>query len=308
MMKLVSLIIACLCYVASFSQVGIGTTTPNPQSILDLSSDNLGLLIPRMTSTQRTSISLSSEDAGMMVYQTSPSKGLFMFDGSGWAGITGSTVTGSTMRWEESAKCWVSTTNLFNQGSSIGIGTTNPKSKLHLNSVTNAPTTQIQITNLPTGSLGADGLVMGVSHATGEAHLIQQEEKAIILGTNSLERMRIDSAGNVGINNDQPQANLDVNGTSKLGQHGTPLIGIMRNAAMIDLPSILGLASHVIDVPFPNAVETATVYVSPGSDMDGIMIYFARVNTPGNVQLKFINLTSLPIDQSEMSFYITVIQ
>ena len=307
-MKSVSLIIALLCYMVSFSQVGIGTTTPNPQSILDISSDSLGLLIPRMTSTQKLAMNLTSDDAGMMVYQTSPSKGFFMFDGTSWAGITGSTITGATMKWEESAKCWVGTTNLFNQGSSIGIGTTTPKSKLHLNSFTNVPSTQIQITNLTTGHLGADGLLMGISHATGEAHLIHQEQKAIILGTNSLERMRIDSAGKVGINNIQPQANLDVNGTSKFGLHGTPLTGIMRDDVMIDLPSILGQATQIVDVPFPNTVETATVYVSPGSDMDGIMICFARVNTPGNVQLKFINLTGLPIDQSEMIFYITVIQ
>lgn len=308
MMKSVSLILALLCYLVSFSQVGIGTTTPNSQAILDLSSDNLGLLIPRMTSAQRASISLSSEDTGMMVYQTSPSKGLFMFDGTAWAGITGATVTGATMRWEESAKCWVSTTNLFNQGSSIGIGTTNPKSKLHLNSVTNTPTTQIQITNLPTGALGADGLVMGVSHATGEAHLIQQEEKAIILGTNSLERMRIDSAGNIGINITQPEAKLDINGTVKIGAHGTPLTCIMRAEALIDLPPIGGGVSQVINVSCPNVVQTATVHISPGESLSDIMISYARVSSPGNVEIKFTNLNVNLIDEDEMMFYLTIIQ
>ena len=32
-----------------FAQVGIGTTTPNPSSVLDVSSTTQGMLTPRMT-------------------------------------------------------------------------------------------------------------------------------------------------------------------------------------------------------------------------------------------------------------------
>jgi hypothetical protein len=39
-----------------FSQVGIDTTNPNVTSILDISSTNKGILIPRMTVTQRIAI------------------------------------------------------------------------------------------------------------------------------------------------------------------------------------------------------------------------------------------------------------
>jgi hypothetical protein len=52
----------------TFAQVGIGTTTPNTSSILDLTSSTQGLLTPRMTTVQRTAI-VSPAD-GLMVYDT----------------------------------------------------------------------------------------------------------------------------------------------------------------------------------------------------------------------------------------------
>jgi len=51
-----------------FGQVGIGTITPDPSSILDISSTTQGMLTPRMTTTQRTSISSPAD--GLMVYDT----------------------------------------------------------------------------------------------------------------------------------------------------------------------------------------------------------------------------------------------
>jgi hypothetical protein len=40
--------------------VGIGTSTPNQSSILDLTSTSKGILIPRMTTTERNAIVVSS--------------------------------------------------------------------------------------------------------------------------------------------------------------------------------------------------------------------------------------------------------
>ena len=54
------------------AQVGIGTTTPNTNAVLELKSpaNNQGFLVPRLTTAQRTVISLSSEENGMMVYDS----------------------------------------------------------------------------------------------------------------------------------------------------------------------------------------------------------------------------------------------
>jgi hypothetical protein len=51
-----------------FSQVGIGTVTPDESSILDITSTTQGLLTPRMTTAQRTAIVTPAD--GLIVYDT----------------------------------------------------------------------------------------------------------------------------------------------------------------------------------------------------------------------------------------------
>lgn len=50
------------------AQIGIGTTSPNASAKLDISSTDKGLLIPRMTTTQRDNIESPSQ--GLMVFNT----------------------------------------------------------------------------------------------------------------------------------------------------------------------------------------------------------------------------------------------
>lgn len=51
-----------------FSQVGIGTETPDASSILDIQSTEAGVLIPRMTTAQRNLITNAAN--GLMIYNT----------------------------------------------------------------------------------------------------------------------------------------------------------------------------------------------------------------------------------------------
>lgn len=72
-----------------FAQVGIGTTTPNPDSVLDISSTNKGVLLPRIPLTSAgSSAPLASNVSGMLVYNTTSGSGLmpgFYFnDGASW--------------------------------------------------------------------------------------------------------------------------------------------------------------------------------------------------------------------------------
>ena len=338
------LILLLLCPVLSFGQVGIGTTAPHLKSILDLSSTSKGLLIPRMTSAQRLAMGLTSSDHGMMVFQTDvPSSppycpvGFYIYDGANWVPpvLNGSSV-GSTLRWD-GAK-WGAATNLFNQGTSIGIGTTSPKSQLHINS--NAvPVSRIQITNSASSSSTKDGLAIGMCPGR-EAFINQQELKPLVFSIDSIERVRIDSLGNVGINvpaptakfqvngtvklgtnglsvdsngnvginNSEPAAALDVNGTVKLGENGTPITGILRSGIMLDIPLILGDQELPFIVPLANVNLGATVLVSPSLPMVNVGIGYAMVVAPGIIEIKFMNSSVLPVDILEMMFYITVIQ
>ncbi|MFC3158128.1 hypothetical protein ACFOEQ_06060 [Chryseobacterium arachidis] len=64
-----------------FAQVGIGTTSPDPSAILDISSTNKGALLPRMTTIQRNNI--PSPANGLLVYDTTLN-GFYGYNGTVW--------------------------------------------------------------------------------------------------------------------------------------------------------------------------------------------------------------------------------
>lgn len=68
--------------------VGIGTTTPDASAILDLASTTKGLLLPRMTAAQKNA--LAAPKAGLTIYQTDGTAGLYVFNGSAWAPVSAS--------------------------------------------------------------------------------------------------------------------------------------------------------------------------------------------------------------------------
>jgi microcystin-dependent protein len=67
-------------------QVGIGTSTPDASAQLDISSSSKGLLTPRMTSAQRTSI--SNPATGLLVFQTDGISGFYYYNGSSWTNLS----------------------------------------------------------------------------------------------------------------------------------------------------------------------------------------------------------------------------
>lgn len=76
-----------------YSQVGIGTTTPNTNAILELFSNSKGLLIPRVALTRtNTPAPLSTHTMGMTVYNTANAgsgntavrPGFYVNDGANW--------------------------------------------------------------------------------------------------------------------------------------------------------------------------------------------------------------------------------
>ncbi len=65
---------------------GVGTTTPEASSALEIKSTTKGLLIPRMTKAQRDAI--ASPAVGLMIYQTNSTPGFYYFSGSSWAAVS----------------------------------------------------------------------------------------------------------------------------------------------------------------------------------------------------------------------------
>ncbi len=83
MKQIFTLLAAVVLTASAFAQVGIGTTTPDASSALDITSTTKGLLMPRMTNAQR--VAIASPAAGLLVFVTDFDGGTFLFyDGTGW--------------------------------------------------------------------------------------------------------------------------------------------------------------------------------------------------------------------------------
>jgi hypothetical protein len=85
-MKKLLLLLAILLFVSELNaQMGVNSTgaAPNPSAMLDVSSTNKGLLIPRMSTAQKNAI--SPKPSGLMVYDTDLNKIQF-WNGLNWTG------------------------------------------------------------------------------------------------------------------------------------------------------------------------------------------------------------------------------
>ena len=86
-----SLLLLVLLHFTLIAQVGIGTTSPNSNALLDVdaTASNGGILLPRLALTSTASFApLSAHVAGMMVYNTAPKSdvtpGFYYNDGMKW--------------------------------------------------------------------------------------------------------------------------------------------------------------------------------------------------------------------------------
>ena len=236
--NILTIIVIMLGYNASLmAQVGIGTTAPDSSSMLDIQSTAKGLLIPRMTLTERNSI--PSPAQGLMVYQTDNTPGFYYYNGSTWSAIAVA----------EDDKWTVQGNNMYNANTgNVGIGTTAPSEILDIvgNAEINgdiymdAATTETRRVAVGDGRTGdgksrvdligdatytAFGLrlnrgggVNAQSHlwhrGTGDFYIYAQEAADLKFVTNNSTNMVLTSAGLLGIGTTTPSANLDIEGTS----------------------------------------------------------------------------------------------
>ena len=72
---------------ALHAQMVIGGSTPSTSAVLDLQSTAKGLLVPRMTQAQRTTI--SSPANSLLVYQTDQDTGFYFYKSNAWNRVAG---------------------------------------------------------------------------------------------------------------------------------------------------------------------------------------------------------------------------
>ena len=95
-------------------------------------------------------------------------------------------------------------------GGNVGIGTTSPARLLHVNS---SGQTDIHLTSSGQGTSSTDGMTVFLD-SSGSGGLWLREAQALRFATSSTERMRVTSAGNVGIGTTSPDQLLDVSRTA----------------------------------------------------------------------------------------------
>jgi len=107
--------------IAANAQVGIGTTTPNASSALDITSTTSGLLIPRMTTSQRVAIATPAK--GLQVFDTTTNS-LWLHNGTIWFEYSKSDlrVVGTNNHLTQDAGIGNNGTNAGTGGFNIGIG------------------------------------------------------------------------------------------------------------------------------------------------------------------------------------------
>ena len=213
------------------SDVGLGnvdnTTDLNKpistatQSALDLKANLFG---PTFTGTvtlpSTTSIgTVSSTEIGYLDGVTSSIQTQISGKFATPIGLTTNYVT----KWNGTAN-GLENTQIFDNGTNVGIGTATPTQKLHVNGNTRLGE---RVEMQPSRRIGAgldfgnvieagSGYLEFYNSGTGNTSLVNTTEfAAITLHTNDTERFRILANGNVGINTTSPTQKLDVNGTTQ---------------------------------------------------------------------------------------------
>jgi hypothetical protein len=138
--------------------------------------------------------------------------------------------------------------------------------------------------------------------------------KSLILFTGGItasnERMRITSAGKVGIATTNPATTLDVAGTYKLGSSGTALNNMIKTSFSITDNTTFGQgATRQVTATITGASTNATVIINPRSALTaGIAIAYSYISSSNTITIGFTCTTSVGAQVGSVTFDATLIQ
>ena len=107
---------------ARAQSVGVGTTTPAASAALDVTSTTGGMLLPRMTATQRAAI--PNPVQGLFVFQTDGTPGLYYYIGNSWVNVVNGLIPNANGNAGANPTIRVSTLAGSTQGYADGTGAT----------------------------------------------------------------------------------------------------------------------------------------------------------------------------------------
>jgi hypothetical protein len=194
----------------------------NASALLDMTSTTKGLLIPRMTTAQRTAI--VSPSTGLMVYDTNL-VGFWFYNGTAWSNVNGNGVSD----WN------VNGNNIYNNNTgNVGIGTSAPVVRFAVDS-----SIMVDQANSNQGFLDRSSLYFGSDKTVGMVRSYlngSAGRNGLGFFTANTRRMTIDSTGQVGIGTINPQQTLHVSGTTFLNGN----VGIGTSTPDYAYENILG--------------------------------------------------------------------
>jgi trimeric autotransporter adhesin len=178
---------------------------PDPSAMLDISADNKGILIPRMTMAERNAI--SSPQTGLLVFQSDNTPG-FYYNAGTPAAPSWQAAIGQGGNWTNSGS------NIYYNSGNVGIGNDNPQYNLHVEegaifgsaSYTVGTGFGFYGSDLGLFDYSNDIVIAGKPDAIGTPSLFQYG------GTPTTNDGLFINAGNVGIGTNAPAALLDVTG------------------------------------------------------------------------------------------------
>jgi hypothetical protein len=184
-------------------------TPPHASAMLDISSTNRGLLVPRMTMAQRNAIVTPA--TGLMVFQTDNTPGYFYNAGTPAAPVW-SMLGGTASPWLKNGS------NLYYNTGYVGIGTSTIGYPLTIENNSNTCFMKVK------DNTGANGMRIGAYN--GEMVFFNDNVNknirfAINSGAGYFTLLTLDATNKrLGINTSTPDASLDVNGTMVVGSAG----------------------------------------------------------------------------------------
>ena len=149
----------------------------------------------------------------------------------------------------------------------------------------------------------------GTTPGTSGDFIGTRDARDFVIGTNLVDRLRVTSGGNIGINVIAPTRRLEVNGNVRIGQNGTTVNNIIKASAAGGIPAIPAGTSVIVSIPVAGAAVTSSVSVSPATALpDGLLIAYARVSAAGSVEIKFTNVAAAATTAIAPNFHITIIE